>query len=193
MGYHRAGFDVVGVDNKPQPRYPFAFERGDALTFLWEKGRDFDVIHASPPCQAYSHVTPRSHAGKHPDMIDLTREMLCLVEKPYVIENVTCARHLLDNPIKLCGTMFGLRCYRHRYFEIYPSLFFLVPPCDHSLPPLLVTTAGQDSINAGNRKTVKNAPQAYGIDWMDAKGLCEAIPPAYTEFIGRKLMTLFDI
>lgn len=128
MGYHRAGFDVVGVDDKPQPRYPFEFEKADAPTFLLEKGRDFDVIHASPPCQAYSHVTPRSHRGKHPDLIGAIRDILHTVGKPYVIENVSCARHLLENPIKLCDTMFGLRCYRHRYFEIHPPLFLLLPP-----------------------------------------------------------------
>jgi DNA (cytosine-5)-methyltransferase 1 len=120
-GYARAGFDVVGVDLNPQPRYPFEFHQADALTFPLD---GFDAIHASPPCQAYS--TMRRGLWKdreHPDLIAPIRDRLIGADVPYVIENVEGARRLLVNPVLLCGTMFGLgtkegnQLRRHRYFE----------------------------------------------------------------------------
>jgi len=187
MGYHRAGFEVVGVDINPQPRFPFEFHQADALEFPLD---GFDVIHASPPCQGYSHLTPKEYKSTHEKLIQRLRILLKQSGKPYIIENVAGAKDELDDPVMLCGTMFGLRCYRHRYFET--SFGFDVPmECDHSEIPLLVTTASKASRELRQKlgikpKTVKNAPLAYGIDWMDFKGLKESIPPAYTQYIGEQ-------
>jgi len=190
MGYHQAGFEVVGVDLHKKARYPFEFHQADAFEFLREHGHEFDVIHASPPCQAYSWATPKSHRENHPDFIAPIREQLEKTGKPYIIENVGGARHLLREPVKLCGSMFGLKTFRHRYFEVSPKMFLLTPPCRHDYQPLLVTTAGNNSRairSEGNYKSVKNAPLAYGIEWMSCEGLKEAIPPAYTKFLGVKV------
>lgn len=194
VGYHRAGFtDIVGVDNRPMPRYPFTFVEGDALEYLAEHGAEFDVIHASPPCQRFSIVTPLAHRHQHPDLITVTRHALMAMEiATYVIENVGGARRELETPIMLCGSMFGLKCWRHRYFEVSPRRAWLTPPCKHDFRPLLVTTAGNNSRairKPGEYKSVKNAPDAYGIDWMTADDLKEAIPPAYTEWIGKQLLS----
>jgi len=192
MGYHLAGFDVVGVDISPQPRYPFTFVEADALEFLAEFGHEFDVIHASPPCQGYSHLTPEASKGNHEKLIPAVRELCLELGKPYVIENVVGARKELKSPVMLCGSMFGLRTQRHRLFEVN---FPLEAPakCDHSEIPLLVTTASKASrelrFKLGMKpKSVKNAPEAYGIDWMGFAELKEAIPPAYTRFIGERLV-----
>ena len=188
MGYALAGWQVTGVDIKPQPRYPQTFVLGDALEYLEAHGSGYDLIHASPPCQGYSHLTPGSHRDKHARMIPAVRELLQRIGKPYVIENVAGARHELRNPVMLCGSMFGLRTRRHRYFET--SFQVTAPrPCDHSTLPLLVTTASKSSREKRyalgmKPKTVKNAPLAYGIGWMSCDGLKEAIPPAYTQYIG---------
>ena len=191
-GYKLAGFDVVGVDNKPQPKYPMAFVLADALEYLATHGDEYDAVHASPPCQGYSHLTPAAHRGNHAKLIPALREMLVALGKPYVIENVAGARHELRNPVMLCGSMFGLRTQRHRYFE---TNFPVAAPrkCDHSNLPLLVTTASKASrakrFALGMKpKSVTNAPAAYGIDWMGCAELKEAIPPAYTLHIGRILM-----
>lgn len=192
MGYHRAGFDVVGVDIAPQPHYPFAFVQADALAYVAEHGHEFDAIHASPPCQAYSTFTPLTHRDNHPDLIAPTRELLRATGKPYVIENVGGARHLLNNPLMLCGSMVGLPIWRHRYFEIWPELLMLVPSCRHDFRPVLITDHGGPNAN-GPGKPRKRTPvdvkrSAIGIEWMTEAELTEAIPPAYTEFIGRQLI-----
>jgi DNA (cytosine-5)-methyltransferase 1 len=190
MGYHLAGFYVVGIDIVPQPRYPFTFVQADALEFLKDFVQEFDVIHASPPCQAYSHLTPEASKSNHKKLIPAVRKMCRESGKPYIIENVAGAKNELESPTMLCGSMFGLRTQRHRYFE---TSFNLEPPgmCDHSKIPLLVTTASKASrelrFNLGMKpKTVKNAPLAYGIDWMGFKELKESIPPAYTKYIGEQ-------
>ena len=191
MGYHLAGFDVVGVDIAPQARYPFEFRQADALEYLREHGQEFDAVHASPPCQAYSNLTPDTHKGNHEKLIPALREELKRCGKPYIIENVAGARRELASPVMLCGSMFGLRTQRHRFFE---TSFQVLPPCgcDHSELPLLVTTASKASrelrFKLGMKpKTVDNAPLAYGIDWLSFAELKEAIPPAYTEFLGLQL------
>ena len=191
MGYALAGWQVTGVDIDPQPNYPFDFVRADALEYLAESGHLYDAIHASPPCQGYSHLTPDAHKGKYAKLIPQLREMLSRLGKPYIIENVAGARHEMRNAVMLCGSMFGLRSRRHRWFEVN---FPLAAPraCDHSQMPLLVTTASKAS-RAKRRalgitpKSVKNAPAAYGINWMSSDGLKEAIPPAYTQYIGTQL------
>jgi len=116
-GYRRVGFDVPGVDIKPQPRNPHTFVRGDALEYLRDHGHEYDAIHASPPCQGYSHLTPKEHKDNHEKLIDKLRVLLKRIGKPYIIENVAGAKHELENPIMLCGSMFNLRCQRHRFFE----------------------------------------------------------------------------
>lgn len=194
MGYHQAGFDeIVGVDIAPQPRYPFRFVQADALEYVAAHGHEFDAIHASPPCQAYSHYTPKEHKANHPRLINDTRNALKKTGKPYVIENVSGARRLLRNPVMLCGTMFGLDVWRHRYFEIWPDALLLTPSCQHVGHPVLIT--GTTRI-AGKKRVEHNADQcrvASGIDWMTRKEMDEAIPPAYTKWIGRHLLTALQV
>ena len=191
-GYAASGlFDVVGVDIEPQPRYPYQFVQADALKYVAKHGHEFDFIHASPPCQAYSGLTPTKNKPDHERLIDLTRDALVKTGKPFVIENVAGARHDLRSPSMLCGSMFGLRTRRHRYFETNFSLDTSAFKCDHSVIPLLVTTASKASrakraILGIPPKSVKNAPLAYGVDWMNADGLKECIPPAYTEWIAKQ-------
>jgi DNA (cytosine-5)-methyltransferase 1 len=133
VGYHRAGFDVVGVDNRPQPRYPFKFHQGDAMTWPLD---GYDAIHASPPCQAYSSTRHLPNTKPHPELVEPTRERLQASGVPWVMENVVGAP--LTPHIILCGTMFGLvtddwELRRHRLFET-SGLFILTPPCQHNGP-----------------------------------------------------------
>lgn len=191
MGLHWAWPDaeIVGVDIKPQPRYPFKFVQGDVLDHFDAASAHlcgFDFVWASPPCQRYSCVTPKGNRDNHPDLIGVTQAALMRSEVPFVIENVFGARHKLRNWKMLCGTMFGLDCRRHRVFETNFAWNLPDRQCDHSVPPLLVTTAGANSRKIGNFKSVKNAVRAYDIDWMDGNGLKEAIPPAYSHFIARQ-------
>lgn len=187
MGYHRAGFDVVGVDIKPQPRYPFEFVQADAMTYPLE---GFDAVHASPPCQAYSSAT--RDASRHPDLYQLTVDRLGTV--PYVIENVIGAPY--GGGIVLCGSMFGLTAsgewlQRHRNFET--SWLIFQPPCEHPASPRPITITGQAYVSEtreyphSRQSTFAIAKQLMGIDWMSRDELTEAIPPAYTEWIGRQL------
>ena len=194
MGYHRAGFDVVGVDIAPQPRYPFEFHRGDALEFLAAHGHEFDAIHASPPCQSYSRTGNLADAqgGRRSDvrLIEPTREALSALGVPYIIENVEGAP--LKAPLLLCGSMFGLRVRRHRLFEA--PVFIFGQGCDHKGQgrPVGVLNWGKwgHEIPRGGRQaaSLSDAQDAMGIDWMPRRELAEAIPPAYTEYIGRQLL-----
>ncbi len=201
MGYHQAGFEVVGVDIRPQPRYPFAFVQADALEYVAAHGHEFDMIHASPPCQAYSRLrklveakTGRKRA--YPDLVAPTREALRATGKIYVIENVQGAP--LIEPIMLCGEMFGLRVFRHRFFEV--SVFLLAPP--HPRHPQGSTTnayRGRSSFADGATHIgvhgksfcVADARAAMGIDWMVQRELTQAIPPAYTRWIGEQLLAFY--
>ncbi len=191
VGYHRAGFEVTGVDIAPQPHYPFTLIQADALTFPLD---GYDVIHASPPCQHYSDLAARNgNRAAHPDLVALVRERIGHL--PYVIENVPEAP--LINPVILCGTMFeGLRVLRHRGFE---SNMPLHTPT-HGTHPLVYTRDKRKAhygrldemsayvqVTGGGNCTVKAASSAMSIDWMTKAELNEAIPPAYTEFIGRQL------
>jgi DNA (cytosine-5)-methyltransferase 1 len=193
MGYHRAGFEVVGVDIKPQPRYPFEFHQADALEYLREHGHEFDVIHASPPCQAYS-ISRNNGAHKGaPKMIEPVREALRATGKPYVIENVEGAP--LISPIQICGASFGLGVAgfdlnRHRLFET--SFPILAMPCQHRRGRTVgVYGNGTNSYHRrkfGRNVSVAEQRIAMDIDWMVRKELTQAIPPAYTEFIGKQLL-----
>lgn len=205
VGYHRAGFEVVGVDIEPQKRFPFEFHQAGALDFIREHGHEFDVIHASPPCQRYSEATPMQYRTKHPDLIRPTREALRATHKPYVIENVENARRELINPIKLCGTMFGLSIWRHRYFEIWP-FWFLTPTCKHNRRPITVHSGsntrktwepvrctGGARQGVRPRESVEVVRWAMEIPWMVQSELTQAIPPAYTEWLGRQLREMLGI
>jgi DNA (cytosine-5)-methyltransferase 1 len=262
MGYHRAGFDVTGVDHLPQKHYPFTFIQADALAYVAAHGHEYDVIHASPPCQAYSALKHLARAG-HPELVAPVRSLLMRTGKPYVIENVVWAP--LDTTLMLCGSMFGLetscgaQLRRHRLFE---SNFLLMSPggCRHGERTLAVNghdfrneatrweerrhttisvcgdiphnprlwraaqrgmiprtvsihgdhprdrtvrtkkartisitgTVPQQNVERNRiRETfsVQEAQHAMGISWMPMRELSQAIPPAYTEWIGRQLQT----
>lgn len=197
MGYHLAGFDdITGIDIKIQKRYPFKFIRADALEYLKgliESGEieEYDLIHASPPCQRYSKMTAKKYRGNHPDLIGPIRELLKLSGKPYVIENVENARRYLINPILLCGSMFCLKLWRHRYFEIYPCQLLLTPPCNHSFEPVLITGTTRRKPENGGRfeYTAQQCREASGLNWMTRKEMDEAIPPAYTQYIAQQFLT----
>ena len=193
MGYYRAGFDVVGVDIDPQPNYPFPFTQTDALSLDRKFLSTFDAIHASPPCQAYSDLAARNGNGDDwPKLIEPVREMLIDSGLPYIIENVEGAP--LRNYIVLCGTMFpGLRVLRHRLFET--NFPVLVPP--HGKHPKVHTLDKRKNhygktdewkdfvqVTGGGNCSVAAARDAMGIDWMTKREINEAIPPAYTEYIG---------
>ena len=262
MGYSRAGFDeIIGVDLKPQPRYPFEFVQADALEYLTEHGHEFDSIHASPPCQGYSvmHNLPWLRGRDYPLLLLPTIDMLEGLGKPYVVENVMGARYgsktlqkrgLESHGLKagwLCGAMFGLPFYRHRLFA--SNWFWLAPGhprhiqrirtgrelkdraskivtsnfnpnyrkenarhiglptlveqppsggglklregyehVEFAMPTLANWQNGADGIGIGHAKGWHLAAEAMGIDWMTGDELSQAIPPAYTEFIGRRLL-----
>ncbi|OJU78112.1 MAG: hypothetical protein BGO15_02615 [Microbacterium sp. 71-23] len=208
MGYHRAGFEVVGVDIVPQPHYPFEHHVADALAFAVEHGREFDVIHASPPCQVYS-ASANAHDVKHPDLLAPTREVLRSLGVPYIIENVE--RAPLIDPVLLCGSMFGLRApdvdgvelqlQRHRLFETSFTVGMAPAPCAHDGAPV------GGSYKGARRRTPEDRDQKrrggytpalpvraalLGIDWMDMRDeheLAQAIPPVYTEWLGGQALT----
>jgi DNA (cytosine-5)-methyltransferase 1 len=197
MGYHRAGFEVVGVDHLPQPRYPFEFVQVDALEYLAEHGQEFDVIHASPPCQAYSISRNNGCHADAPQLIEPTRELLKQTGKVYIIENVPGAP--LITPFQLCGASFGLGVLgfdlcRHRLFEC--NIFVLTPQCQHKRGNTVgVYGNGTNSYHRtkfGRCVTINELREAMGIDWMVRKELTQAIPPAYTEWIGRQLLKILE-
>jgi DNA (cytosine-5)-methyltransferase 1 len=187
-GYARAGFEVVGVDIDPQPHYPFEFHQADALTFPLA---GFDFIAASPPCQAHT-LCQRIRDNDHPELVGPIRRRLKRAGVPYAIENVVGAP--LIDPIELCGAMFGLLTYRHRLFEC--SFQIKAPPHpDHVAPVRKMgrpVRDGEFMHVVGNFSGVALARKAMGIDWMMRDELREAIPPAYTEFIGRKALAYIN-
>ena len=202
MGYHRAGFDVVGVDIKPQPHYPFEFHQADALTFPLD---GFDAIHASPPCQPFTRgqALRRGKPSAKLDLLRPTRDRLRKAGVPWIIENVEGAP--LIRPLTLCGSTFGLAVRRHRLFES-SVLIFPAGDCRHRQQgrPVGVYHVMGDQVQGidhrtgrlvyGGRtaETVEEARVAMGIDWMDWDELREAIPPAYTEWIGRQLLSAVE-
>jgi DNA (cytosine-5)-methyltransferase 1 len=194
MGYHRAGFDVVGVDIKPQPRYPFEFHQGDAMTWPLD---GYDAIHASPPCQAYTVASLQQRmAGKeYPDLVSATRARLTSAGVPWVIENVPGAPVRPD--FKLCGCMFDLpQLKRERWFETSWHAFDLRQPCQHKGPIITVTGTGGGNWNSfklfGRWPSVADWRRSMGIDWMTQRELSQAIPPPYTEHIGRQLLAVLE-
>jgi DNA (cytosine-5)-methyltransferase 1 len=211
MGYYRAGFEVVGVDIKPQPHYPFELIEMDAFEFLeryfnggWG---DFDAIHASPPCQAYSLIRKSLWKKRnHPDCISMVRGWIQSTDKPYIIENVPSSP--LKNYLVLCGSSFGLvaRCddgrlrqlRRHRRFE--SNILLMGLPCEHNGEPIGVyghgggqhKTVWNHGKNRGYMGSIRERKTAMGIDWMNNAELSQAIPPAYTEWIGKQLIKYLE-
>jgi DNA (cytosine-5)-methyltransferase 1 len=189
MGYHRAGFEVVGVDINPQPRYPFEFHQADAMTFPLD---GFDAIHASPPCQDHSPL--KSRAGEHGTgwMLDATLERLARQAAPWVVENVGSAHNRAD--LLLCGEMFGLRTIRHRRFTVDPRMPLLVAPAHRRHRRATRTRDRIAALAEGHNVSITGdvgvhvGPPCMGIDWMNGDELSQAIPPAYSEFIGEQLM-----
>lgn len=201
MGYSRAGFDeIVGVDIRPMPRFPFTFVQGDALDYLREHGHEFDAIHASPPCQAHTTMSNRYRgdggvADAHVDLIGATRSGLLRTGKHYVIENVPGARGALRPTVTLAGGALGLGVDRQRMFEC--SFWVPQPIAQVVLEPVGVYGARPDGRRLWTRKdgsqqraarSIEEGGAAMGIDWMEWRELAEAIPPAYTEYIGRHLL-----
>jgi len=186
MGYHQAGFEVTGVDIAPQPKYPFVFVLGDALGYVKSHGHEFDLIHASPPCQAFTPATKqwRKEGKVYEDFISATRGALKATGKPCVIENVVGSP--LIGPITLCGAMFGLKTYRHRLFETSfevvepPHPKHIAPQTKMGRPP----KEGEFIQVVGHFSGVSFAQEAMGISWLGQKELAQAIPPAYTKYIG---------
>lgn len=189
-GYHRAGFDVVGVDHVDQPRYPFRFIRGDALEYLEEHGEEYDAIHASPPCQTFSRATHyHGTQADHADLVAPTRGLLEATGLPWVMENVEGSP--LRRDVVLCGEMFGLRVHRHRVFETSGFLVLRPSHFGHRLRGArhnCHVEEGYTRIVAGKFSKAADAGDAMGIDWMKPAELAQAIPPAYTEYIGGFLM-----
>lgn len=183
-GYQQAGFYVVGVDIEPQPNYcGDEFIQGDALKLLHSAGVGFDVIHASPPCQHFSKATYwRGAVADHPDLISATRELLQATGLPYVIENVNTAP--IQPSFVLCGSMFGLRLRRHRWFETNWPPSALTPQCQH-LP-------SDFSHDHGFKQSEREYADAMGCEWMTVFEAREAIPPAYTEFVGTALLAYLE-
>jgi DNA (cytosine-5)-methyltransferase 1 len=204
MGYHRAGFDVTGVDNRPQPRYPFTFVQADAMTYPLD---GFDAIHASPPCEAFTQMSARwrgkgTKADEHPDLLTPTLARLRPIEVPWVVENVQGAVHHMRVILKLHGGMFpGLGVHRPRLFE--SNVLLLAPMARQVTSPIGVYGTKPDGRttyryrNNGNykgksliraAKSVEEAREVMGIDWMTWDEIRKAIPPAYTELIGAQLL-----
>ncbi|WP_086724665.1 DNA cytosine methyltransferase [Streptomyces sp. NRRL B-24085] len=187
-GYADAGFDVTGVDINPQPRYPYRFVQADAIAFVLEHGAEFDFIHASPPCQHDSDCQ-RIQDNAHPDLIAPTRAALEASGRPWVMENVRGALPKLHAPVMLCGPMFGLATYRHRYFETGGGFTLDQPDHPaHTVPQAKMgrpVPPGHYGQFVGNFSGVDLARRVMGVPWMNRDGIRECIPPAYADHIGR--------
>jgi DNA (cytosine-5)-methyltransferase 1 len=191
-GYADAGFDVTGVDKDPQPRYPFRFVQADAIAYVLEHGAQYDFIHASPPCQHDSECQ-RIQGNTHPDLIAPTRAALESTGRPWVMENVKGAVPKLREPVMLCGPMFAVETYRHRYFETGGG-FTLTQPYHpaHLVPQAKMgrpVPPGHYGQFVGNFSGVDLARRVMGVPWMNRDGIRECIPPAYTHLIGRHALT----
>lgn len=204
MGYARAGFDVVGIDHKPQPRYPFDFRQGDVLALIRAGALDlgeFDAIHASPPCQPWSAATRRSGRARDLDALAPTRDYLADQHRPWIIENVPGAP--LRQPLVLCGSEFGLsylddegtrwHLRRHRLFESSVGLMG-AGGCYCRLHTRRIVSVGGHGTSApgseadhGRLATRAQASALMRIEWMSIRELGQAIPPDYTEHLGQQL------
>jgi DNA (cytosine-5)-methyltransferase 1 len=193
-GYQNAGFRIgIGVDKDPQPKYPYRgqFHQGDALAAIRVYGPMMDLNHASPPCQ-YDSACQRLQGRDHPDLINPTRDALEAAGKPYVIENVGGARDKLCNPVMLCGAMFGLHTYRHRYFESGGGFVLPQPEHpEHEHPTVKMGRPVQEGEwyhAVGNFSGVAYVKRDMGVPWMNRDGARECIPPVYAEWVGRQFL-----
>ncbi|MEU9198714.1 class I SAM-dependent methyltransferase [Streptomyces sp. NPDC048332] len=186
-GYADAGARVTGVDKDPQPRYPFTFVQGDAIAYIREHGAEFDFIHASPPCQ-YDSECQRIQGREHPDLIGPTRDALNSTGRPWVMENVRGALPKLRDAVMLCGTLFCLETYRHRYFETGGG--FTLPQPHHPVHTVPQAKMGRPvppgwyGQFVGNFSGVQHARDVMGVPWMNRDGIRECIPPIYAQWIG---------
>lgn len=201
MGYHRAGFDVTGVDVEPQPLYPFRFVQADALDVLkhWDLS-SFAAIHASPPCQRFTTMSNKhrgkdSKADEHLDLLTPSLALLRRLSVPWVAENVPPAKRVMRTTLTLHGGIFDLGVHRPRIFE--SNILILAPQARPPADPLGVYGKHHDGRRLWDRadgtiqrapRTLAEAQEAMGMPWADWHGCKEAIPPAYTEFIGRQLL-----
>lgn len=198
MGYHRAGFEVIGVDKERQPLYPFQFVRADVLELLagdrWDFYDRVVAFHASPPCQfATVYGNNRAHVrDDHPNLIPATRELLEATDLPYVIENVEGARGELRDPVRICGTGLDVQVRRHRYFETNWALEGVA--CDHGrftervFPGSSNRPNGRTVMNVGEyRVPLDKQREVMQMPWSDLHGISQALPPTYTEYIGFQL------
>lgn len=194
-GYELAGFDVTGVDIEPQPKHRGKFIQADAIEYLRNNYQNFDVIHASPPCQAYSLASMqfRKDGKEYVDMIEITRNELTKTGKPYIIENVPGSP--LINPIELCGAMFGLRTYRHRLFESNLNIKapdhpkHIAKNCKMGRKP----KEGEFIQYVGHFSGVKIVQDMTGLHWLGQQELAQSIPPQYTEYIGKQVLELLTV
>jgi DNA (cytosine-5)-methyltransferase 1 len=204
-GYHRAGFAVTGIDIKPQPDYPYEFIQSDVMEWLSRRSGflRFDAIHASPPCQAFSAMTQVAGTrDNHPDLLTPIRDWLHRIGLPYVIENVPGAP--VYGHVTLCGTAFGLgageyELRRHRHFET--SFPVMVPPCQHRKPTLGIYgdhARDRRRVEGENPDRGRQFPAGVGLElareamempWANWRGLSQAIPPAFTEYLGHYLLS----
>ena len=197
MGYHRAGFgEIVGVDIVPQKNYPFEFVQGDALEYVLEHGHGFDAIHASPPCQDYSRAVRHLSSPGYPRLLEPTQEILESLDCSYVIENVVGSPIPMQSTlfgqhgVYLCGTMFGLRIWRHRLFATNFEVA-LPGPCVHKSPAMNpYNPQGQERLDDERGSTERETywREHWGVGWMKRDEGREAIPPAYTEYVGSALI-----
>ncbi|WP_230195085.1 DNA cytosine methyltransferase [Streptomyces coriariae] len=183
MGYYLAGFDVVGVDNRPQPNYPFPFVQADGIDYTAEHGHTFDLVHGSWPCERYATVTRwRGNPNDHPDLIGPGRDVMQATGRPWVIENVpeTATAGILRPDYLLCGTQFGLNLRRHRAFETsWGGGGDLIAPCWH-----------RKGLLAFEHKGERAYADAMGCTWMTSLEARKAVPPAYTQWIAMQFLAL---
>jgi DNA (cytosine-5)-methyltransferase 1 len=195
-GLQLAGYHVTGVDSTWQPRYC-----GDALyqddAFAWLRGERealdrFDLIWASPKCQGHSVLTPARTKGDHEIQLPRVLELLRAQPVPFIVENVESTQGYMRNPVMLCGSMFGLEIWRHRWFELgNTDAFFLLPPCNHDGHPILISGRGMRGVAKGGTRPSEplkaEKMRGIGIDWMVTKELDQAIPPAYSRFLAEQI------
>ena len=201
VGYTRAGFEVVGVDIEPQPNYPYTLLQFDALQLdaSWIRHCGYDAVHASPPCQYATDYQRTGVPYATGNLIPATRELLQATGLPYVIENVEKAARDLVEPVLLCGSMFDLDVQRHRLFETNWGLEYPWRPCRHKTwaddrYPGATNRNGRRTVEVGVWRIPLEVQQAaMGIDWMTLPELSEAVPPAYTEFIGEQLLARVQV
>lgn len=190
FGFEQAGFDVTAVDLFDQPNHRGNFIKADAIDFLLENGHKYNYIHASPPCQKYSMSSKqfRILGKEYPDLISVTRAALIKIGKPFDLENVPGSP--LINPVMLCGTMFGLPTYRHRFFETNWNLKQPIHT-EHIAKNAKMgrpVKPGEFIQYMGHFSGLQYVRDFTGCQWMSQYGLAQSIPPQYTKYIGEQFL-----